>query len=60
MCQYCNPKMSFGNESIIHNEQVNVFIGNDVFHVLVQGENISNKKLIKFCPMCGREFKESK
>ena len=61
MCKYCNKP----NKTILtHILGVSAFVGKGRlflrFEDVENNRTIVNKATIKYCPMCGHEFKEAK
>lgn len=53
MCEYCNNNKSFGNKKIIKNDDVDVFIVDDILYTLIVEKYIGYQEYINYCPMCG-------
>lgn len=55
-CKYCNPNVSYGNNSIYKDEDLDVYIANDWLHLHKRGMALASQVKINYCPVCGREI----
>jgi len=56
-CEFCNPDMSYGNKEIYKEDDIELFIANDLLRLLKEDSNMARNILIRYCPMCGRKLR---
>ena len=56
-CKYCNPDMSFGNDKLFKDDDIQVFIVSDFLYLLKGQDHFAKTVSIKYCPICGKKIK---